>query len=63
MTAKYSLLSEIEPTDKQLDDLMKAVVVDVKMRAKLASEKFKTLQITQILEAKERFKNRNNIND
>ena len=63
MPNKYSFLSELEPTDEQLNDLMKAVLVDVKIRAKLADERFKTIQKTQIKEAKERYNNRKTIND
>ena len=63
MPTKYSFLSELEPTDEQLNDLMKAVIVDVKIRAKLADERFKKLQKTQIQEAKERYNNRKTIND
>ena len=63
MPNKYSFLSELEPTDEQLNELMKAVIVDVKIRAKLADERFKTIQKTQIQEAKERYNNRKTIND
>ena len=63
MPNKYSFLSELEPTDEQLNELMKAVLVDVKIRAKLADERFKTIQKTQIQEAKERYNNRKTIND
>jgi hypothetical protein len=34
------LMPQYEPTDKELNDLMKEVLVDVKNRAKLAKEKF-----------------------
>ena len=63
MPNKYSFLSELEPTDEQLNELMKAVLVDVKIRAILADERFKTLQKTQIQEAKVRYNNRKTIND
>ncbi len=40
MTISYSLTSEKEPSDKQLDDLMKAVLQDVKERAEKADALF-----------------------
>lgn len=40
MTISYLLTSEIEPSDKQLDDLMKAVLQDVKERAEKADALF-----------------------
>lgn len=37
---KNVLLPQYEPTDKELRDLMKEVLKDVKLRAQLAKEKF-----------------------
>lgn len=34
------LMPQYEPTDKELNDLMKEVLIDVKNRAKIAKEKF-----------------------
>lgn len=58
MKTKYNFLSYKEPTDKELNNLMKEVLKDVKLRSEMASKKFKILQQTQIIEARERFKNR-----
>ncbi len=51
MESAYNLLSEKEPTEKQLHDLMTNVVVEVKKRAKTASQKLQKLQVLQIEEA------------
>ena len=34
------LMPQYEPTDKELNDLMKEVIIEVKQKAKLAKEKF-----------------------
>lgn len=47
-----SLYFNHEPTDKELANLMKEVLVDVKKRAKLASKNFKELQKKEIIAAK-----------
>ena len=51
MEKKYSLLSENEPTDLQLQNLMKEVLKDVKSGAEIATENFNKLQALQISEA------------
>ena len=48
MDKSYRFISEIEPTDEQLEGLMLAVLRDVKERATMAEEKFKNFQIQQI---------------
>lgn len=48
MNTSYSFISDIEPTDEQLEELMEAVLKDVKERAAKADEKFKALQAQQI---------------
>lgn len=48
MTKKYSLASEIEPTEQQLEVLMEEVLKDVKQRAELANARLAALQIEQI---------------
>jgi hypothetical protein len=40
----YSLLSDEEPTDVQLEELMRCVLEDVKARAAAADEKYKKMQ-------------------
>jgi hypothetical protein len=51
MKPSYSLLSDVEPTDEQLEMLMKAVLSDVKQRAAIAKERFDILQAQQIAES------------
>jgi flagellar biosynthesis/type III secretory pathway protein FliH len=51
MDKSYRFLSDNEPTDKQLADLMKEVLKDVKERAAAAKIKFDLLQKQQIEEA------------
>jgi hypothetical protein len=53
MDKSYSFLSDEEPTDEQLEELMQAVLVDVKERAAKADEKFKALQ-KQLIENAQR---------
>jgi hypothetical protein len=57
MKSTYTFLSEKEPTDKQLENLMKAVLVDVKKRSELGRKKLAAIQVKEIKEAKLRFKN------
>ncbi|WP_309608806.1 hypothetical protein [Flavobacterium sp.] len=62
MESTYNLLSQKEPTEKQLHDLMSNVVIEVKKRAKTASQKLQKLQGLQIEEAFKKYnesKNRN----
>jgi hypothetical protein len=56
-------LSDKEPSDEQLHLLMKSVLEDVKVRSDAAQKKFEELQKKQIMEAKERFKNRQSFNE
>jgi hypothetical protein len=53
MDKAYSFTSDAEPSKEQLDELMLAVLEDVKERAAKAEAKFKALQaqaLQQILE-------------
>jgi hypothetical protein len=63
MATTYNLLSDKEPSDEQLNQLMKAVLNDVKIRSAHAQKKFDELQKKQIIEAKERFRNRQFVNE
>ncbi len=54
MEKLYTFLSDTEPTKAQLDELMLAVLVDVKERAAQADTKFKALQ-AQALEQVQQF--------
>ena len=63
MTTNYNFLSDKEPSDEQLHLLMKAVLEEVKIRSAHAQKKFEELQKKQIIEAKERFKNRQFLNE
>ena len=49
----YSFLSDAEPTKEQLDDLMLAVMEDVKERAAKAEAQYKALQATALEQAQE----------
>ena len=51
MNSTYRFISDTEPSDKELEMLMKDVISDVKKRAKKAELNFKKLQILQINEA------------
>jgi hypothetical protein len=53
MNKPYSFLSDTEPTKEQLDELMLAVLVDVKERAAKAEVKFKALQVQALEQAQE----------
>jgi hypothetical protein len=48
MNSNYRFKSDSEPTDNELNLLMKDVLKDVKARAKIADLKFKKLQKLQI---------------
>lgn len=48
MNSNYRFKSDSEPTDNELNLLMKDVLKDVKSRAKTADLKFKKLQKLQI---------------
>lgn len=63
MSTKYNFLSDKEPSDEQLTLLMKDVLKDVKTRSAKAQKKFDELQEEQIIEAKERFRNRQFVNE
>ena len=49
----YSFLSDTEPTKEPLDDLMLAVMEDVKERAAKAEAQYKALQATALEQAQE----------
>ena len=51
MDTSYRFTSNVEPTEKQLDNLMKEVLIEVKEKAKIADIKFKEIQKQQILRA------------
>ena len=44
MDTSYRFTSDVEPTEKQLEDLMAEVIKDVKQRAITADLKFKEIQ-------------------
>ncbi|MEN9489157.1 MAG: hypothetical protein RL494_1422 [Bacteroidota bacterium] len=44
MDTSYRFTSDLEPTPKQLNDLMTEVIKDVKARAKIAELKVKEIQ-------------------
>lgn len=52
----YTFLSDEEPTDEQLQELMEAALEDVKARAAEANAKFKVLQAQQLQQAMKEFK-------
>lgn len=54
MNTSYRFTSNVEPTENELELLMKDVLMDVKERAKKADLKFKKLQKLQINQAIER---------
>lgn len=51
MDTSYRFTSDVEPTEKQLDNLMKEVLIEVKEKAKIADIKCKEIQKQQILRA------------
>jgi hypothetical protein len=63
MDKSYSFLSDEEPTDEQLEELMEAVLVDVKERAAKADEKFKVLQKQIIENAKKEWQLKYGLNE
>ena len=63
MQNNYSFLSDEEPTDKQLHELMQDVLIDVKKRSEIASKKLQDIQLNEIKEAKIRFNNRLRTNE
>lgn len=56
MDKPYNFISDSEPTDEQLSELMQNVLEDVKQRAAKAKEAFEKLQKQQIKEAFEKYK-------
>jgi MinD superfamily P-loop ATPase len=48
MDKSYSFLSDTEPTDEQLHDLMLAALEDVKINAAIVENKYKTLMLQQL---------------
>jgi len=56
MNHSYNFQSNIEPSDKELKDLMHDVLEDVKLRAKIASQKFAALQAEQIKEVAKKYR-------
>ena len=59
MKKTYNLLSNIEPTDDQLNLLMIDVLKDVNLRSKSSKTKFDLLQKNQINEVFEKYNNHN----
>lgn len=53
MDKSYSFLLDIEPSKEQLDELMLAVLEDVKERATKADAKFKAIQAQALQQAQE----------
>ncbi len=51
MDKSSSFMSDLEPSQEQLEDLMKKVLQEVKERAKKANEKFVALQEQQLKQA------------
>lgn len=62
MKSTYNFLSEKEPTDLELQKLMRDVLVDVKKRSAIGEKKLEATQKKEIAEAKLRFKNLLEIN-
>jgi hypothetical protein len=56
MTESYTFISDKEPSDKQLEDLMQDVLQDVKEKNTLANEKFNQLKAKIVKEALEKRK-------
>ena len=56
MEASYNLLSETEPSDVQLQMLMNSVLIEVKAKAEISSQKYQALQVQLIKDAFERRK-------
>jgi len=54
MTPKYSFLSDEEPTDEQLEQLMREVGEDVRERKEIANQKFKEYMQLQVNLVRER---------
>lgn len=52
MNTRYRFTSDIEPTAKQLNDLMTEVIKDVKIRSKIAELKVKEIQKNYLEEVK-----------
>jgi hypothetical protein len=48
MDKSYSFMSDAEPTKEQLEELMLAVLADVKERAAKAEAKFKAMQALEL---------------
>ena len=63
MKSSYNFLSDKEPTEEQLKQLMQEVLVDVKKRSQIATKKLETIQLEQIKEAKLRFNKRLSLNE
>lgn len=63
MNKSYSFLSDTEPTKEQLDNLMLAVLADVKERAAKAEAKFKVLQIQALEQVQEMWRQKQKKND
>ena len=63
MKSNYHFLSDKEPTDEQLQNLMQDVLVDVKKRSQIAKKKLETIQLKEIKEAKIRFNKRLSLNE
>jgi hypothetical protein len=56
MTESYTFISDKEPSDEQLEDLMQDVLRDVKEKNTLANEKFNQLKAKLVKEALEKRK-------
>ena len=56
MDTSYRFTSDVEPTEKQLDNLMKEVLIEVNESKKIAELNLKKLQEIQFLELAKRVK-------
>ena len=63
MDKSYRFMSDVEPTKEQLDELMLAVLADVKERAAKAEAKFKALQAQALEQAQEIWQQKQKKND
>lgn len=63
MNKSYRFNSDAEPTKEQLDELMLAVLADVKERAAKAEAKFKALQAHALEQAQEIWRQKQKKND
>jgi hypothetical protein len=56
MRKPYQLISDKEPSDQELADLMRSVLSEVKAKAKAADQKFQSMHLAGIKAAQEKKK-------